>query len=134
MNNTIFLQTTLSQSRNKMGASFTKDEVYNFIKDYDLNTAVMLLDCGLDGLTLSTSSETELLDASTAIDDIAIRDTLMQVWRSKFPRSTKEDPRRFHLSCTGKVPILVLWKHYQHWKHHPGPCSYGAIFLENSEI
>ena len=121
-----------------MGASFTKDEVHNFIKDIDSNTADMLLDCGLDGLTLSKSSETEVLDASMAIDDIAIRDTLMQVWRSKFPLNTKEmeDPssRRFHLSCTGKVPILVLWKHYQHWKHHPGPCSYGAIFLENSEI
>ena len=106
-----------------MGASFTKDEVYIFIKDYDLKTAAMLLDCGLDGLTLSTSSETEVLDASMAIDDIAIRDTLMQVWRSKFPLKTKEmaDPslNLFHLSCNGKVPTLVFWKHYQHWKRHP---------------
>jgi len=121
-----------------MGASFTKDEVHNFIKDIDSNTADMLLDCFLDGLTLSTSSETEVLDASMAIDDIAIRDTLMQVWRSKFPLNTKEmeDPsyNRFHLSCNGKVPVLVLWKHYQHWKHHQRHCSHGTIFLENSEI
>ena len=103
-----------------MGAAFTKNEVYNFIKDYDLNTAAMLLDCGLDGLTLSTSSETEVLDASMAIDDIAIRDTLMQVWRSKFPSKEMADSsgNLVHLSCNGKVPILVLWKHYQHWKHN----------------
>jgi hypothetical protein len=107
-----------------MGASFTKDEVYIFIKDYDLKTAAMLLDCGLDGLTLSTSSETEVLDASMAIDDIAIRDTLMQVWRSKFPLMTKEmedtSVNRFQVPCKGKVEILVLMKHFQHFKRHPG--------------
>ena len=104
-----------------MGASFTKDEVYNFIKDYDLNTADMLLDCGLDGLTLFTSSETDVLAASTAIDDIAIRDTLMQVWRSKFPLNTKEmeDPTvdHFHATFKGNICKLILFKH---WKHHFG--------------
>jgi hypothetical protein len=102
-----------------MGASSTKEEVYNFIKDIvDPDTAEMLLDCGLDGLTLSTSSEMEVTDAAMAIEDIAIRQKLLQVWRSQFPLQTKEmgDPSVEAL-FKGSICKLVLFKH---WKHHFG--------------
>ena len=105
-----------------MGASSTKEEVHNFIKDIvDPDTAEMLLSTGLDGLTLSTSSEMEVTDAAMAIEDIAIRQKLLQVWRSQFPLQTKEmeDPTvdHFHATFKGNICKLILFKH---WKHHFG--------------
>ena len=105
-----------------MGASSTKEEVHKFIKDIvDPDTAEMLLGTGLDGLTLSTSSEMEVTDAAMAIEDIATRQKLLQVWRSQFPLQTKEmeDPTvdHFHATFKGNICKLILFKH---WKHHFG--------------
>ena len=100
-----------------MGAEYTKEDVFHFIKNIvDAKTADILLSAGVDGLTLSTSSEAEVTDASMAIEDIAMREMLLEVWKSNFPLETSKemgDPSAEAL-FKGNICKLVLFKRFKH--------------------
>ena len=98
-----------------MGADYTKEDVFHFIKNIvDAKTADILLSAGVDGLTLSTSSEAEVTDASMAIEDIAMREMLLEVWKSNFPQTKEMGDPSAEALFKGNICKLVLFKHFKH--------------------
>jgi hypothetical protein len=102
-----------------MGASSSKEEVFHYGMhscEPAASTAFqLLLDCGVDGMVLSTSSETEITSALLAVPNEDARLHLLDKWRLNFASKTEEDTMvsHKHFACHGDIAKLVLFKHWQ---------------------